>query len=931
MLVTLSSEGETDHAKFTNYFNDSVIIQPNSYVCFISGSIVENLSNSSIEVAAGTTMTVRFDPYNIVQKVITAVKRDYLVTEFVDLLNSLFGGKLYLGLRFKAVYQLNPNNQLEGQVLCQMYRVNNEDDNEIFGTWGYPGNTGNPNYLRQQNINYICPPSTALVAGYSVGTNVKGERDNWLYIDFLSSAAGISCVSTPSGNVTTTIAGTQATGLTNIDNIESFNMALWQPYLNQTADNQTYNITNMQFTIGATPSKTIGDTASFNFAIGTANYDAASNNFIDICVPGYDSHDSRSLQLTWTENNVSLEILNIETDEYDVLHNEEYKLGDMYKVKLNRVGTFTDPSYSYIPEVVRYDYGGLVYWIPGSVKWDVGTGSTDSIWNTALIRPCPGIDFLYKLAVPGYTTESAIINDWESNNVDFKANCGIMGCWGSVGFNRETYTNQANVPSYKDNGDNMVIQRDSFGTGTELAKWVKDCPKFQRTAVGDPVSASAEQRNRLDLNYTLATNNTTAISCLFRVFDDSITVSPPSTNLMTLIGGVNQNNITQGSVIAINLLQTEAYDIIVYDYSGNASLLTLTDTLGARIMLNYDTWYHMFYQDDGNPTGNQRNFDIQLHDIAANVSYSSGNQLYAAPGALRQPQVLGAAQTGGGAASAVNYFSGYIMQYRHYQLPRKVGQTTAIWNILKTELNDTYSLVGNYDSAYGKPTTEIMYGGTEKKYASVSDTNIENTVTPVFYALERKDVNVVNHFSFTDIWFPNNLKISNTDRYRAGAEDEYNSYGVGLVNMTDIIKILSFDDYDPDDDRLIEIYNPSNLLGPDYPFFNEAGNVAAFDLEDEAYNVEIRNLPHRSLNGVNHSWDKTIYQLPLETKSKIISNLKITEHESPQKIWISLQNPCPIPISSLDIQISQTDGQKADNLLADTHLVIQIEQKNDII
>ena len=91
MLVTLSSEGETDHAKFTNYFNDSVIIQPNSYVCFISGSIVENLSNSSIEVAAGTTMTVRFDPYNIVQKVITAVKRDYLVTEFVNLLNSLFG------------------------------------------------------------------------------------------------------------------------------------------------------------------------------------------------------------------------------------------------------------------------------------------------------------------------------------------------------------------------------------------------------------------------------------------------------------------------------------------------------------------------------------------------------------------------------------------------------------------------------------------------------------------------------------------------------------------------------------------------------------------------------------------------------------------------------------------------------------------------
>ena len=105
-------------------------------------------------------------------------------------------------------------------------------------------------------------------------------------------------------------------------------------------------------------------------------------------------------------------------------------------------------------------------------------------------------------------------------------------------------------------------------------------------------------------------------------------------------------------------------------------------------------------------------------------------------------------------------------------------------------------------------------------------------------------------------------------------------------------------------------------------------NVA---LEDEVFNVEVTNLPHRSYNGKNHSYDKTIYQLPVETTSKEIQGVKITEHSAEQKVWIPLNNAGEIPLNKLDIQISKEDGSKADNLQEDTHIVLQIEQRGDII
>ena len=209
------------------------------------------------------------------------------------------------------------------------------------------------------------------------------------------------------------------------------------------------------------------------------------------------------------------------------------------------------------------------------------------------------------------------------------------------------------------------------------------------------------------------------------------------------------------------------------------------------------------------------------------------------------------------------------------------------------------------------------------------DTNINNTNSVAFSAIGYTDTNFDVNPHFADIFCPIDVNISNTNITRDLPLQALTDYGNGLTEIADLQAQLNFDDYDETDERLIEPYVDENKFGPDNPFFTEDSEVSNVSLQDEVFNVEITNLPHRTYNGTNRTIDKTIYQLPIETTSKIIHNLKITEHSPASKVWIPLNNAREIPMNQLDVQISKEDGKKADNLQQDTHISIQIEQKED--
>ena len=97
-------------------------------------------------------------------------------------------------------------------------------------------------------------------------------------------------------------------------------------------------------------------------------------------------------------------------------------------------------------------------------------------------------------------------------------------------------------------------------------------------------------------------------------------------------------------------------------------------------------------------------------------------------------------------------------------------------------------------------------------------------------------------------------------------------------------------------------------------------------------NIEITNLPHRTLNGANKSWDKTIYQMPMISHTQEVNNDEIIECVPPRAVWIPLNNAMDIPLNKLDVQISSVDGKKIENILRqETNITIQIENNTALL
>jgi hypothetical protein len=102
-------------------------------------------------------------------------------------------------------------------------------------------------------------------------------------------------------------------------------------------------------------------------------------------------------------------------------------------------------------------------------------------------------------------------------------------------------------------------------------------------------------------------------------------------------------------------------------------------------------------------------------------------------------------------------------------------------------------------------------------------------------------------------------------------------------------------------------------------------------VDNEAMNVQIENLTHRTLNGANKSWDKTIYQIPTIAFTSEIGNQEIVEFSPPSKVWIPLSNAMEIPLNKLDILISTVDGLKVTTLSQETNISIQIEDNVNLL
>jgi len=942
MLFTISSNGETDHAKFSNYFNDSCIIKPNSFICLVAASVVEDLNNTIITMPANTTLTLRFDPLNQVTLTINTEAREYSIRELKDRLNEMFSNTqaFYINRAFICKVRVDPNDPGKLQLLFTYYTpaaANLPDQNYL--KYVYPGNTGNLANEPQQNLNYPCfPNNTATYANaFNNPLPVKGFNENWMRVVWDSLPGGQSNAVQPSGNNNYVINGvTYGYGMIRDTNRESFHIAL-NPGENSDNFDLQDQLNVSQFTIGGCPNPVnANNTHQYNMAIGPSVHDIGTNQYTDGPIPGMVGYDARVLEMKWRgDGRLTLDVRNTVTDNLDQTYNQLFNIGDMYRLSNSLSNVFPrDLDNCYMPLISRYDYDGQVYWLCGSVNTTGGTYGTALVYNTKIVHYNPGINFIYKNAAR--TVDDTLLSvDWISGTTRLSMNNCFAGCWGGQGFSNGSRVNNT-TPMYRDNGLNEAIDTVASYANDAL-EYLQHLPILRRvdTTTPEPNTPNSSKKQHIALrnyNTSLQTFLPTAVSVLVYFMNDSAVVTLPNSFQMTICGGRQTLAITKGPVIKAALGSLAAYDFEVFDDAGVATQIILNDAGAARPNLQYNTWYHIFYGDDG-----AGNFQFELADIVANSRYTistGGGVATLTSGRLMNIEALGAADTTMTLNGADNYFFGHICQFRFFVRPRNGVNNVTDWNNIRDNLNISYTSGQKEPVSIMKPTeTDIQMPANFTNYCCMPDINTAVTNTPVFYAEAVTDINFAGtgYGAFDDVMWLQNVKSPYNVRNKLPFNEAITGYGVGMTDINQLHLAIAFEDYDNANTRVVEQVLPNFLTGPDNPWFDEPAEVNNIALEDEVFNVEVTNLPHRSFNGKNHSYDKTIYQLPVETTSKEIQGVKITEHSAEQRVWLPLNNPGEIPIKKLDIQISKEDGRKADNLQPDTHVVLQIEQREDIL
>jgi hypothetical protein len=190
-----------------------------------------------------------------------------------------------------------------------------------------------------------------------------------------------------------------------------------------------------------------------------------------------------------------------------------------------------------------------------------------------------------------------------------------------------------------------------------------------------------------------------------------------------------------------------------------------------------------------------------------------------------------------------------------------------------------------------------------------------------------------------NLFIPANQLMRDSRRVTTLPTDAYADIGQGLVETDTpvnrgIADVLDFINPDPDPaGNLIQIPRvlAPNPTSPDDWTSKITADADISLVDNEAMCVQIENLTHRTLNGANKSYDKTIYQIPTIAFTSEIGNQEIVEFAPPSKVWIALNNAMEIPLNKLDVLISTVDGLKVTTLSQETNISIQIEDNVNLL
>ena len=419
------------------------------------------------------------------------------------------------------------------------------------------------------------------------------------------------------------------------------------------------------------------------------------------------------------------------------------------------------------------------------------------------------------------------------------------------------------------------------------------------------------------------------ISYYFRLQDDTAKLPPGTDDSHCFVN----DSATGQRMINVRPAQVVAFDVETY-LGGHTDTFILLNGSGTRINIGYDKDYFMRVSYNGTT---HDTYTVSIYDIDADDTFSAtttgGGNYFNALGSI-----------GNGGVVGTNYilnFNGYFGEFRVHLGCNSTNITPTWWDSTFTDLcsymrtgNRTMKYWWNYDLKQTYPIPS--------QYTNIGLINNRQTLTPVF----DKDTMTIgydqNWGDFVAPAFEHASYMNNTKRNTALGVDAYDGDELGLLNVAlldpDGADDLVFPYIDARGNVVVEpeqVGEDKEIISPDtvlYPITAEVNDIA---LEDKTINVEIQNLPHKSINGVNGSQDKTVGQIPitgLNANRLERNNLDVITAYPPTENYIPLNNAGDIILNELHVRLSDIKGVEipAVELAQETNIQLEIKNRNEI-
>jgi len=916
MYITLNSEDESSNSKFTNYFNDTLIIKPNSYICLAGANFQSVDADAILGIVARFQFRIVAGAYDY-STLITIPQAEYTLNSLVEKLNETVGDiSILYDIKF-----LTKEDPVKGYIIALNFtRKQNYDakPGELFGRSYFP----DPTYKTARRYAQLAPwagyrtpviqaaiPTTGTGARY-----VKGDAAN--NHDFGFAATGLIGAT---GNLRVPA---------NQDNLNSFDI------------NRDQGLTEFTVADG-------GQFASSNFYVCE---DLIYNNTTGEVENGFggDVNTTALLRIeTTAAGEAGLFLKKNDNTYFTVFNTRNLDVTTTYRVSLEPSTGTKAGSYALKLIELKNEHRQSL-WMPCD-------------YNSVLAAVTPyffnGHDYSnYQKQYPcGETEYNTMANPAVffigPRGFDLPSDYKVSSKTPADGFG--IYPSILSTTA----GHSVKGYQTIVGPANSTLMPLKGAIMLERTgALSNELMVLKIAEARLD---SLESNVPTAAHIAIRIIDDSATGGPTT---HTLYGGWDDSQTVSRNACQLTI---GSPNITLFDIDGNANIipLALTSTPATPFPgWAYDLNYYVTIFHLADAPGTQGAF----------VTDSAGNEytgLQVNPsGKADFPdfQYIGAQGEPGVSPGNLNErFNGLIWDFRwcqisNFNLPnlnisfRQGHRAYAAYSVVEANRGLQKSAVWYFNQNF---RTQWVDAALQEAQDLIS-INPANTGHPLGVAWARNLGAALSQPNYQTLCGMNATQTRNliigatTSDAFIGMNPESKlgaRSGLTGVNSANVLtkeraglpgELPSVELLDPQgagndlfyqtlEDINVEAVRPTAVVEIDG---DQLQNTTAFDgTSNRVYNVEIENLPHRTLQGATHNISKSIYEIPRhDTIPLKIGQNEIINFSPPNKIWHPLNNGGDLIVNSLDVQISDEKSKECQDLRGTTHIAIEIKTPNEI-